>query len=111
MIAVIFEVQPVKGQSDSYFDIAAELRPELQKIEGFISVERFQSVTDEGKFLSLSFWQNREAIETWFHNLSHQTAQARGRESIFANYRIRVADVFRDYDMAASRPKNGSNQR
>lgn len=104
MIAVIFEVYPKSDKTDDYFDIAAGLRSELVKIEGFISVERFESVTEKGKFLSLSFWESREAVDNWYKNTPHHSAQQQGRNSIFNDYRIRVADVFRDYDMKAGRP-------
>jgi len=104
MIAVIFEVRPLAEQKDKYFDIAAELRPELLKADGFISVERFQSLTDEDKYLSLSFWQDRQSVDNWYRNANHHQAQETGRRSVFKDYRIRVADVFRDYDMEAGRP-------
>jgi len=104
MIAVMFEVCPAKGQSDRYFEIASTLKSELEKVDGFISVERFQSLVDEGKYLSLSFWRDKEAVETWFRHEGHHDAQTEGRSRIFKDYRIRVADVFRDYDLAAGRP-------
>ena len=104
MIAVIFEVRPLKEQRDTYFDIAAQLRPELLKANGFISVERFQSLTDEGKYLSLSFWKDRDSVNNWYRNANHHQAQETGRNSVFKDYRIRVAEVFRDYDMEAGRP-------
>ena len=104
MIAVIFEVSPDPDRADQYFDLAAELKPELEQVDGFISVERFQSLIDEGKYLSLSFWRDRDAVEAWYGNTNHNGAQNKGRAGIFNDYRIRVAEVFRDYDMAASRP-------
>jgi len=99
MIAVIFEAFPAPGKQDSYFDIATQLRPELNKVKGFISVERFQSVTDPGKFLSLSFWENEESINQWRNMEQHRHAQATGRRSIFNDYRLRIATVMRDYGM------------
>lgn len=99
MIAVIFEVSLVEGKADEYLDIAAELRPELKKIDGFISIERFSSLVEEGKLLSLSFWRDEAAIEEWRNLESHRIAQAKGREAIFSEYRIRVANVSRDYTM------------
>jgi heme-degrading monooxygenase HmoA len=105
MIAVIFEVTVDGEKGARYFDLAAGLRQELETVDGFISVERFQSVTDVGKYLSLSFWRDREAIEDWYGRAEHVDAQGQGRAGVFKDYRIRVADVFRDYDMAAGRPK------
>lgn len=99
MFAVIFEVYPHKDQHDDYLDIAAVLRPELDKIEGFISIERFASLTTEGKILSLSFWQNEEAIRIWREHVEHRSAQQKGRYKIFQDYRLRVAAVIRDYGM------------
>jgi heme-degrading monooxygenase HmoA len=104
MIAVIFEVELVEDRGQRYFDLAAALRAELEAAEGFISVERFQSLTNDGKYLSLSFWRDRAAVEAWFANPNHRTAQQEGRAALFRDYRIRVAEVFRDYDMAAGRP-------
>ncbi len=98
MIAVIFEVEPNPGQADAYFDLAAELRPELEKIDGFISVERFRSLTDDGKYLSLSFWRDEAAVEAWHADARHRAAQAKGKAEIFRRFRIRVAEVLRDYD-------------
>jgi heme-degrading monooxygenase HmoA len=104
MIAVIFEVKLEEERSQRYFDLAAALRPELEKVDGFISVERFQSLVNEGKYLSLSFWRDRTAVEAWFAKPNHRAAQQEGRAALFRDYRIRVAEVFRDYDMAAGRP-------
>jgi heme-degrading monooxygenase HmoA len=99
MIAVIFEVTIANGKVDEYLDIAAELKPMLDGIDGFISIERFTSLTNEGKLLSLSFWRDEEAIAEWRNVESHRLAQARGRGGVFADYRLRVADVCRDYGM------------
>jgi heme-degrading monooxygenase HmoA len=99
MIAVIFEVTPAEGQKEEYFRIAAELNPVLEKIKGFISVERFQSFTDPEKVLSLSFWEDEQSITEWRNEEMHRLAQSKGRESIFKNYRLRIADVIRDYGM------------
>ncbi len=104
MIVVIFEVEPAPGRADRYFELAAGLRDRLQKIDGFISVERFQSLTNEGKYLSLSFWRDQAAVEAWYAVEGHKAAQAEGRGGVFSDYRIRVAEVFRDYDMAHGRP-------
>lgn len=104
MIAVIFQVTPKDGRAGEYFDTAGLLRPALEKIDGFISVERFESVATPGKFLSLSFWRDAAALETWHAHAEHQAAQARGRREIFADYHISVAEVFRDYTMADGRP-------
>lgn len=104
MIAVIFEVWLKEETAQRYFDLAAELRKELEQIDGFISVERFQSLTSEGKYVSLSFWRDSAAVEAWYAQRKHRAAQEAGRAGIFQDYRIRVAEVLRDYDMAAGRP-------
>ncbi len=97
MIAVIFEVWPKEGHLDDYLDIAHGLRPELEKIDGFISIERFSSMYEDGKLLSLSFWRDEEAVKAWREQLDHRAAQAKGRYELFADYRLRIADVLRDY--------------
>jgi len=99
MIAVIFEVRPAPGRDREYLDTAAALRTQLEKADGFISIERFQSLTDPGKLLSLSFWRDEAAVERWRNLEVHRTAQARGRSGVFADYRLRVASVVRDYGM------------
>ena len=99
MIAVIFEVEIAKGQREAYLDLAAELKPILEEIDGFISVERFSSLTTEGKLLSLSFFRNEEAVAAWRAIAEHRVAQARGRGGIFSDYRLRVAEVLRDYGL------------
>ncbi len=99
MIAVIFEVIPAPGRRQEYLDLAAQLRPELEKIDGFISVERFASLTDETKLLSLSFWRDEDAVRRWRNLETHRAAQVRGRSGVFAEYRLRVAGVIRDYGM------------
>jgi heme-degrading monooxygenase HmoA len=99
MHAVIFEVWPAEGRAQEYFDLAAELKPDLEKIDGFISIERFQSLATPGKFVSLSFWRDEKAIRDWRELEHHRSAQAKGRAGVFANYRLRVAAVVRDYGM------------
>ncbi len=99
MIAVIFEVWPTDGRSVEYFDLAASLREDLAKIEGFISIERFESLTTKGKYLSLSFWRDEEAVGVWRNLDRHRKTQAVGRAGVFADYRLRVASVMRDYGM------------
>jgi heme-degrading monooxygenase HmoA len=99
MIAVIFEVQPKEGRRQAYLDIAARLRPLLEDIDGFISVERFESLTTPGKILSLSFWRDEKAIAAWRAVENHRGAQNAGRGSLFEDYRLRVAGVIRDYGM------------
>ena len=99
LIAIIFEVRPKPERRQQYLDIAAELRPVLETIDGFISVERFQSITDPGKMLSLSFFRDETAVRAWRNTEGHRVAQAKGRGGIFADYRIRVASVIRDYTM------------
>lgn len=100
MHAVIFEVWPREERRKDYFDYAAALSAELQKMPGFISVERFESITEPGKFLSLSIWESDEAIATWRRHAPHREVQAAGRAGIFAKYRLRVAAVVRDYGMS-----------
>lgn len=99
MITVIFEVWPTENKANQYLDIAASLRQDLEKIDGFISIERFESLTTKGKYLSLSFWRDEEAVRTWRNQDKHRMAQNMGRNGIFANYRLRVASVLRDYGM------------
>ncbi len=99
MIAVIFEVVPQPEARATYLDLAAGLRPLLEGIDGFISIERFQSLTDERKILSLSFWRDEEAVRAWRTLDPHRDAQAMGRNGVFADYRLRVAGVIRDYGM------------
>lgn len=100
MYAVIFEFWPRHERKAEYFDHARALRAELEKVPGFISVERFESIVEPGKFLSLSFWESDEAIAAWRTHLRHREAQAAGRGGIFADYRLRVAAVVRDYGMS-----------
>jgi heme-degrading monooxygenase HmoA len=99
VIAVIFETVPQPGKRDSYLDAAAALRPQLEKVDGFISIERFESLVSPGKILSLSFWRDEEAVQRWRNLEAHRRIQAEGRKSIFADYRLRVARVLRDYGM------------
>ena len=101
MIAVIFEVTPSADGRDHYLELAAELKPLLQEIDGFLSIERFQSLTDPGKLLSLSFWRDEAAVQAWRRLEAHRQAQSEGRAGVFANYRLRVAAVLRDYGMQA----------
>ena len=99
MIAVIFEVIPYMGERHKYLDLAGELRSELETIDGFISIERFESLTLRGKILSLSFWRDEEAVKAWRNLESHRAAQKAGRGGIFADYRLRIGHVVRDYGM------------
>ena len=99
MIAVIFEVHPAEGEMDHYLDIAAQMRPMLEEVPGFISVERFQSLTDPTKLLSLSFFEDEAAIERWRNLSAHRSAQSAGRGGIFDDYRLRIAGVIRDYGL------------
>ena len=99
MIAVIFEVWPDPEQRETYLTTAASLRPLFEKIDGFISVERFESLTEPGKLLSLSMWRDDEAVAKWRAVEAHRIVQARGRDKLFKNYRLRVAGVIRDYGM------------
>lgn len=99
MIAVIFEVQPREGCLQPYLDIAADLKPLLAEIDGFLSIERFQSLSDHGKVLSLSFWRDEAAVQAWRTLEPHRDAQRQGRGELFADYRLRIASVVRDYGM------------
>ncbi|TPK94031.1 antibiotic biosynthesis monooxygenase [Mesorhizobium sp. B2-4-12] len=114
MIAVIFEVEPAAGKRDAYLAIAANLRPLLDGIDGFMSIERFQSLADPSRILSLSFWRDEEAVKAWRNTEEHRQAQQAGRGGIFAGYRLRIAHVIRDYGLterdeapADSRAVNG----
>lgn len=99
MIAVIFEVIPHEGKQEDYLAIAATLRPILEKMEGFLSIERFQSLQEPGKILSLSFWKDEESITRWRKEEMHRAAQQKGRDGLFSDYRLRIAVVSRDYGM------------
>lgn len=99
MIAVIFEVVPAEGRKENYLGIAAQMRPVLDKVDGFISVERFQSLTNPNKLLSLSFFEDEDAIACWRNLSAHRGAQTEGRSGVFDDYRLRIADVVRDYGM------------
>lgn len=107
MIAVLFEAQSAPAHQARYLELAAELKPLLADIDGFIDIERFQSLTTEGKILSLSWWRDEEAIRAWKQNVFHKAAQSEGRESIFAYYRIRVVQLVREYG-SGDKPKQGS---
>lgn len=99
MIAVIFEVWPADGEQNHYLDLAAALREDLNQVDGFLSVERFQSLTAPGKLLSLSFWRDEAAVAAWRNQTAHRATQAEGRGGVFSNYRLRVANVLRDYGL------------
>lgn len=99
MIAVIFEVIPNEGKKEEYLDIAASLRPKLDDIDGFISIERFQSFSNPEKVLSLSFWRDEESILQWRNLEMHRHAQSKGRNEVFKDYHLRIATVVRDYGM------------
>ena len=100
MIAVIFEVHPREGQAARYFELAAQLRAELEAIDGFVSIERFESLSRPGHYLSLSFWRDEAAVRAWRCRERHRAAQREGRAAVFADYRLRVAAVLRDYGQA-----------
>ncbi len=99
MIAVIFEAEPAEGRRDTYLDLAAALRPDLDQVDGFLSIERFESLTTPGKVLSLSFWRDEAAVAAWRNHTPHRGAQQAGRSGVFAGYRLRVAYVLRDYGL------------
>lgn len=98
-IAVIFEVTPLPGRAQRYFDIAGALRPTLERIDGFLSVERFESLTRPGVFLSLSWWRDEQAVASWRNEVCHRGSQREGREAVFADYRIQVVSCVRAYGM------------
>ncbi len=102
MHVVIFEVEPTADGKAEYLDIASQLRNELEDVDGFVSIERFESLTAPGKILSLSTWRDEAAIRIWRERAAHQAAQDRGRVDLFERYRIRVAEVVRDYDLETS---------
>jgi len=108
MIAVIFELTPAPGRKQEYLDLAAALRPELERTDGFLSIERFESISNPGHFVSLSFWRDEEAVRKWRNLAGHREAQAKGRGGIFSAYRLRVASVLRDYshDQRAQAPRD-----
>ena len=99
MLAVIFELEPIEASKQQYLDIAAALGPELEGIDGFISIERFESLSQPGKLLSLSFWRDEAAISAWRNLTEHRSAQQAGRDTLFHDYRLRVANVIRDYTL------------
>ena len=99
MIAVLFEVEPSPGRRDEYLALAAALKPELERIDGFISVERFESLATPGKLLSLSFFRDEAAVAAWRNRPGHRATQAKGRGGVFSDYRLRIAAVIRDYGM------------
>lgn len=111
MIAIIFEVRPADGRKEAYLDIAGKLRAELEKIDGFIAVERFQSITDPGKILSLSTFRDEAAVSAWRNHPMHRSAQAAGRSGVFAGYRLRVASIIRDYGMDENRDEAPDDSR
>jgi heme-degrading monooxygenase HmoA len=111
MIAVIFEVFPAVGRKGDYLDYAARLKSELECIDGFISVDRFQTLTDPDKLLSLSFWRDEEAVAIWRSSAGHRAAQSAGRKGIFRDYRLRVAAVVRDYGMCERREEAPADRR
>ena len=111
MIAVIFEVVPREGHTDAYLQLAAGLREQLEAIDGFVSVERFQSITDANKMLSLSFWRDEAAVARWRNQIQHRATQKAGRSSVFRDYRLRVAAVVRDYGMSERREQAPDDSR
>lgn len=111
MIAVIFEFTPNEGRMPEYFDLVEKLKPELDRADGFISLERFESITRPGRFVSLQFWRDEAAVQQWRNLQEHRQAQARGRGGILADYRLRIASVLRDYtlDDRAQAPADSRN--
>ena len=107
-IAVIFEFIPAPGGKQEYLDLAAGLKAEVEKFDGFISIERFESISAPGHFVSLSFWRDEEAVRRWRNVQKHRQAQAKGRGGVFSSYRLRVANVLRDYtqDLRKEAPKD-----
>lgn len=100
MIVVVFQVTMREGQGPRYFDLAAELRPELDTVDGFLSVERFESLSTPGKYVSISFWRDEDAVRRWREHGHHRLVQRLGKSEIFSDFRISVAEVMRDYTLA-----------
>ena len=111
MIAVIFEVWPADGRKTEYLQHAARLRADLEAMDSFVSVERFQSLTDPAKMLSLSIWRDEQAVMRWRNHVEHREIQAAGRDGIFRDYRLRVASVVRDYGMSERREEAPADSR
>jgi heme-degrading monooxygenase HmoA len=111
MHVVVFELWPAEGRREDYLAIAAALRADLRKMPGFLSVERFESLSEPGKLLSLSFWESEEAIANWRRQMAHREAQAKGRAGIFREYRLRVAEVVRDYTLSERREEAPADSR
>lgn len=111
MIAVIFEVWPADGRREEYLAYAGRLKPLLETMDGFISVERFQSITDPTKMLSLSIWRDEEAVANWRRHIAHRKMQALGRDGVFRDYRLRVAGVIRDYGPSERREQAPADSR
>lgn len=111
MIAVIFEVWPAEGRREEYLDYAARLKPLLETIDGFVSVERFQSMTDPTKMLSLSIWRDEAAVAAWRTQTAHRRVQQMGRDGVFQDYRLRVAAVIRDYGLTTQRDQAPADSR
>lgn len=111
MIAVIFEVWPRDGSRQAYLDVAAQLRPLLDEIDGFLSIERFESLSEPGKILSLSIFRDEQAVERWRQLEKHRAAQSYGREKVFKDYRLRIAGVIRDYGMFERDQAPGDSRR
>jgi heme-degrading monooxygenase HmoA len=111
MIGVVFEVRPAEGRRDEYLDIAATMKQELESFDGFISIERFQSLTDPGKILSLQFWRDEESVARWRNFARHRAAQEHGRVEVFDDYRLRIVSVIRDYGMFERREQAPADSR
>ena len=105
MIVVVFQVEMNPGEGPTYFEIAAQLRAELEEIDGFLSVERFESLATPGKYLSLSFWRDEQAVIAWRTQAEHRIAQEQGKNGIFADFRITVAESIRDYNLTDRLPE------
>jgi heme-degrading monooxygenase HmoA len=111
MIAVIFEVWPAEGRREEYLELAAALKADLATIDGFISIERFESLTEPGKLLSLSIWRDEAAVAAWRNHAPHRRTQSRGRAGVFRDYRLRVAGLIRDYGMHERREQAPADSR
>ncbi len=96
-IVVLFEVTPTKEGMEKYLELASMLKPMLSGFDGFISAERFQSLNNEGKLLSMNVWENEEAIEKWRNTLSHRMSQLEGKNKLFESYKITVCNTIREY--------------
>ncbi len=97
MIGLFFEVLPKAGREETYFEMARLLRPELDKHDGLVFIDRYRSLSTGGLILSHQLWSSEECLIRWRENTKHKTVQRAGREQHFADYRLRVARLIREW--------------